>query len=370
MDRALTGKPHHLTVNLVSETVGGSTGHGVHTAFLQTLTALERAGVDVEVNSNRTCDVVHVETMGVRSLRVLLHTRARAVVTAHIVPQSLVDSFMFARLWLPIAAIYMRFVYALADELLAVSPAVVDGLAEMGLHAPVRLVPNAIDVSRFESRPGWRDDIRDRLGIAEDAFVVFSAGQVQPRKGVAAFVRTAREMPDATFVWVGGMPFKRLTAHYRGMRRLVASAPANCLFVGEVPYEQMPRYLAAADCLLFPSLQETFGFSIVEAAAAGLPLVLRDLPTYIPLFGSSYLVGDDSTFASQLRLLRDDRAMRAEYAKRAVEIAGHYDLDMHVKLLLAAYEDVLARGEAERPRGARRMRPALQWVLGAWVRQR
>ncbi len=369
MDSVRSTDVADLRVNLVSETVGGSTGHGVHTAFLQTKAALEAAGVDVRVNAERGCDIAHVETMGLRSVRVLLRADERAVMTAHIVPQSLVDSFMLARLWLPIAEIYMRFVYALADELLAVSPGVVDGLAEMGLHTPVRLVPNAIDIARFRPQPGWREDVRARLGIAGDAFVVISAGQVQPRKGISAFIRAAREMPDATFVWVGGMPFARLTAHYRQMRHLVASAPENCLFVGEVPYEEMPAYLASADCLLFPSLQETFGFSIIEAAAAGLPLVLRDLPTYGPLFGGAYLTGDDDTFADRVRELRDDPALRAAYAAKATAMVSRYGLETHVALLLSAYESALARAEAERPRGARRMRPALQWMMGARTQQ-
>lgn len=360
----LDSEERRLVVNLVSETAGASAGHGVHTAFLQTKDALERRGVDVRVNATTACDIAHVETMGLRSVRVLLRAGERAVVTAHIVPQSLVGSFMLARLWLPIATIYMRFVYALADELLAVSPIVVDGLAEMGLTAPVRLVPNAIDIAHFEPHQGWREDVRSRLGIPDDAFVAICAGQVQPRKGVKAFIATAHEMPDATFVWVGGMPFKRLTAHYREMRRLVASAPSNCIFTGEIPYDEMPRYLASADCLLFTSLQETFGFSIIEAAAAGLPLVLRNLPTYDPLFGGAYLTADDTTFATRVAELRDDTALREEFAARARRLAKRYDLESHVELLMAAYGEVIGRAENERPRGARRMRPALQWLLG------
>ena len=363
-------KGRQLVVNLVSETVGASTGHGVHTAFLQTQSALERAGVEVRVNADDGCDIVHLETIGLRSARRLLCTDERTVVTAHVVPQSLVGSFMLARLWLPIADRYMRFVYTLADEVLAVSPTVVQGLAEMGVTVPVRFVPNAIDVAQFRPRPGWRADVRSQLGIAEDAFVVISTGQVQPRKGVAAFIATARAMPDTTFLWIGGMPFKRLTAHYRKMRRLLATSPPNCLFIGEVPYDDMPRYLAAADCLLFPSLQETFGFSIVEAAAAGLPLVLRDLPTYRPLFSEGYLTGDEETFAERIAALRSDNELRETYSRRALRLSERYDLGSHAQLLLSAYEDVLGRAEANRHRNAGRRRAALRWAFGTLVQHR
>jgi 1,2-diacylglycerol-3-alpha-glucose alpha-1,2-galactosyltransferase len=355
--------PRPLVVNLVSETVYGSQGHGVHTAFLQTRTALERAGAEVRVNFGAGCDVVHIQTMGLRSLGLLLRTRERAVVTAHVVPESLVGSFALAPLWLPIAALYMRAFYSLADEVLAVSPEVVDGLGRMGLGTPVRFVPNAIDVDRFKPEPGWREQVRADLGIADDAFVVMCAGQVQPRKGVHAFIETARAMPDVTFMWVGGMPFKRLTAHYRDMLRAVADAPLNCLFVGDLPYEAMPAHFAAADCLLFPSTQETFGLAIVEAAAAGLPLVLRDLVTFRPLFGDAYLAGDDDTFVEILTRLRDDDAFREQYVGRARDLASRFDTERHGQLLLEAYADVLARAEAERSSAARHVRPALQWAF-------
>jgi 1,2-diacylglycerol-3-alpha-glucose alpha-1,2-galactosyltransferase len=358
-----TGESRPLVVNLISETVGGSQGHGVHTAFLQTQRALQQAGVEVRVNCGPGSDIVHIETMGLVSLWMFMRTRERAVITAHVVPESMVGSFLWAPLWKYFAELYMHVVYSLADEVLAVSPEVVDGLTTIGLRAPIRLVPNAIDTSRFKAQPEWRGGLREKLGIAPDAFVVVCAGQVQPRKGVRQFVHMARSMPDVTFVWAGGMPFKLLTAHYSEMRRIVATAPSNCLFVGDLPYEEMPRYYAAADCLFFPSLQETFGLAIIEAAAAGLPLVLRDLPNYRALFGDSYLAGNDATFGELVRRMRDDADLRGEYAGRALTMSADFDTIRHGQLLLEAYEGVLARAEADRGRTARAIRPDRQYAF-------
>lgn len=364
MHTAKTGERRPLVVNLISETAGGSQGHGVHTAFLQTQRALHQAGVEVRVNCGAGCDIVHIETMGLKSLWMFAKTRERAVITAHVVPDSMVGSFMWAPLWKYIAELYMHAVYSFADEVLAVSPAVVEGLTHIGLRAPIRLVPNAIDIDRFKPESGWRESVRAKLGIPHDRFVVICAGQVQPRKGVRQFVETARAMSDVTFVWAGGMPFKRLTAHYGEMRRIVATAPANCLFVGDLPYEEMPRYYAAADCLFFPSIQETFGLAIIEAAAAGLPLVLRDLPNYGLLFGDAYHAGDDASFIDILHTLQDDADLRAAFAKRANEMAARFDTVRHGQMLLDAYDDVLARAEADRGRTARRVRPERQWAFG------
>ena len=357
-------------VNLVSETVDGCQGHGVHTAFVQTRNALVRAGVDVRVNASEHCDIVHIETMGFSSLRQLLRARERAVVTAHIVPESLVGSFVLAWLWLPIGAAYMHAVYSLADEVLAVSPEVRDGLVRMKLKVPVRVVPNAVDVGRFSPEPGWREEMRDRCGIDRDAFVAICAGQIQPRKGIDAFIETARAMPDVTFVWVGGMPFRRLTDRYSHMRRAVAHAPSNCHFVGDAAYSDMPKWYALADCLFFPSVQETFGLAIVEAAATGLPLVLRDIGTYGPLFGATYLASDETGFADAIALLRDDVNERARYADLSRTLASRFDTSRLADQLIQVYDDVLARSEAERARSARRLRPALNWAFGGRLGRR
>jgi 1,2-diacylglycerol-3-alpha-glucose alpha-1,2-galactosyltransferase len=282
----------------------------------------------------------------VAAYRWLLAAKGRAVVTAHIVPESLVGSFVFARAWLPVARAYIRFFYSRADLVLAVSPAVADGLARMGIDVPVRVVPNAIDLERFRPRAEWRAEVRASLGIPEDAFVAISTGQVQPRKGVDTFVRTAKQCPEATFLWLGGMPFKALTAGFRRMMRATKHVPGNCRFLGQVEHAEVPRYLAAADCLLFPSRQETFGFSIIEGAAAGLPLVLRDLDVYRPLFGDAYIACDEDGFASAVRRLATDPALRADYAARARSMSERYGLGPHAEGLVAAYRWLLAGYEA------------------------
>ena len=359
-----------LTVNLISETEGGLQGHGVHTAFLQTRAALRQAGVDVRTNSREPSDIVHIQTMGLRSFTVLLRRGSNIVVTAHIVPESLVGSFMLAPLWLPIGAAYLRLFYDMADEVVAVSPMVADELRGMGLRPPVRYVPNAIDVAGSRPKGGEREAMRARLGIPDDAFVALCVGQVQPRKGIDAFLDAARALPDVTFVWVGGMPFRRLTADHGGMLRAVADAPANVHFIGEVPHDATRGWYAAADCLFFPSKQETFGLAVVEAAAAGLPLVLRDLPAYGPLFGDRYVSGDDSTFVPWLARLRDDASLREHYSQAATELALEFDTGRLADRLLVVYADVLERAREESAardaRGARRIGPALQQAFSTW----
>lgn len=359
-----SGKGRDLVVNLVSETADGTQGHGVHTVFLETRDALERAGVDVRVNSREPADVVHVQTMGLRSLRPLLRDRSRSVLTMHFVPGSFVGSFIGARAWLPIGSAYMRWFCSLASEVVAVSPDVVDWLESGMMPLSARLIPNGIDVSQFAPRDGDREAVRERLGIADDAFVAICVGQVQPRKGVDAFIETARRMPHVTFVWVGGLPFKRLSAGYERMLRAMEEAPVNCLFIGEEPHEEMGRFYAAADCLFFPSTQETFGLTIIEAAAAGLPLVLNDLDTYAPLFGDAFVPSAPGVYEEALEALRTDTAMRRRYTARSCDLAKRYDTAYLAERLLEVYADVARRAErAAAGRGLTRARRRVALTL-------
>lgn len=340
------GDRRDLVVNLVSETADGYQGHGVHTVFLETRDALMRAGVDVRVNSDEPADVVHVQTMGFRSLAQVLRNRRRTVLTMHFVPGSFVGSFILARAWLPIGSAYLRWFCSLAAEVVSVSPDVADWLDSGIMPIASRVVPNGIHVDDFAPRLGDREQVRERLGIAPDAFVAMCVGQVQPRKGVDAFIETAREMPHVTFVWVGGIPFKGLSAGYERMREAMAGAPANCVFAGEERHEEMGRIYAAADCLFFPSTQETFGLTIVEAAAAGLPLVLNDLSTYVPLFGDAFVPAAPGAYAAAIESLRADDALRARYAARSRDLAARYDTAQLADRLLAIYADVAARADA------------------------
>jgi 1,2-diacylglycerol-3-alpha-glucose alpha-1,2-galactosyltransferase len=362
------GESHDLVVNLVSETADGYQGHGVHTVFLETRDVLKRAGVEVRVNSREPADVVHVQTMGLRSLRHLLRDRRRSVLTMHFVPGSFVGSFIGASAWLPIGSAYMRWFCSLASEVVAVSPDVVDWLESGAMPLSTRLIPNGIDVSRFVPRSGDRVAVRERLGIAVDAFVAICVGQVQPRKGVDAFIETARRMPHVTFVWVGGLPFKRLSAGYERMLRAMDEAPHNCLFIGEEPHDEIGRFYAAADCLFFPSMQETFGLTIVEAAAAGLPLVLNDLDTYAPLFGDAFVPAAPGAYEDALEALRTDAELRSHYAARSRDLAKRYDTSHLAERLLEVYGDVARRAEmAPAGEGLTRARRRMALTLGSAI---
>jgi 1,2-diacylglycerol-3-alpha-glucose alpha-1,2-galactosyltransferase len=332
-----------MKVNVISESAFTVQGHGVHTAFTETIAALkDYTDCDVEANTDRSADVIHVHTVGPYSLRKLLWGQGAKIVSAHVTPDSFVGSLLGAKYWYGLAKLYLRWFYNRADGVLAVSQEVVEELSTMGVRKPVFLVPNTIETQRFIATPAMREAARRQFGIGAGEFVVVGNGQVQPRKRIDTFLAAAKALPEIRFIWVGGIPFKQLAADAGAMEHLMRQHPENVQFTGLVEREMVVASYQAADLFFLPSIQETFGIVIVEAAAAGLPVLLRDLEQYRQTFGEGYEKGTDETFVATIERFRTDRAFYEKWQKAAQTIAKRYDAKTGAVRLMEVYRAVIA----------------------------
>ena len=268
-------------------------------------------------------------------------TCSKKVVSAHIVPDSLVGSLVGAKLWLPLAKLYLRWFYNRADMLFAVSDETKRSLEKLGVTKPIEIVYNLVDTSRYTTTAADKAAARKALGIANNAWVVVGSGQVQPRKRVDDFVAVAKQLSDVTFIWVGGMPFGRLAADHGAMQRMIETAPDNFTCTGVVEHEAVRQYYQAADVFWLPSEQETFGLVVVEAAAAGLPVVLRDIPDYAETFASDALLCQPEQVTDMLQLLRDDTKFYQKAKEHTNAIAKRYDAVEGAKHVVALYTSLL-----------------------------
>ena len=315
-----------LRYTIISESAFTVQGHGVHTAFVEDWNSMAKLeNVVVTINAKGPADITHIHTVGPYSLRYLLFGSGKKVVSAHVVPESFVGSFIGARWWLPLARVYLRWFYNRADGVFAVSQEVVDELKAMGVKKPVYLVPNTIDTAQYATTHTTREAARHKLGIKKGEFVVIANGQVQPRKRVDSFIACAQALPDMKFFWVGGMPFKKLAAEHAQMQRVIDAAPTNVVFTGVIPHEEVMPYYQAADLFFLPSDQETFGIVIVEAAASGLPVLLRNNDQYQITFENWYSSGDDDDFTKIIRKFASDKGYYSQWKNQAKHIAQRYD---------------------------------------------
>ncbi len=332
-----------LKINLVSDSTYTVQGHGVHTAFVELADALGRLyDVSVTINSRLAADVSHIHTVGFLGLWHLLRGSGKKVVSAHVVPKSFVGSLAGARFWSRYAALYLRWFYNRADLVLAPTKNTEQELKDLGVARPVIVFPNIINTGRYKKKTGRRLALRKRHGIGEKQFVVVGSGQIQPRKRVDVFIKLARLNPDIMFLWVGDIPFGRVADSVKAMTDMIKNAPPNFRSTGLLPLERVADYYQLADVFLLPSEQETFGLAVVEAASAGLPVILRDIPDYNQTFRDDATVADDKTFNQAIRRLRDDRQYRLRMRKKSLKLASRYDSRDGVKRLVALYRALAA----------------------------
>ncbi|MGK5556276.1 glycosyltransferase [Actinomadura kijaniata] len=177
----------------------------------------------------------------------------------------------------------VRLLYQASERLgrvtVAVSPTVAARLDDWGVpSARVVTIPNGIDAAAFRFDPLRRARVRRRWGLDKRDFVVGTVGRLVPTKRTEVLIGALEHAATARLVVVGDGPRRR------ELERLAARSPAasRILFAGDT--DDVPGALSALDVFAAPSVQETFGLSVLEALASGLPVLytacpaLQDLP--------------------------------------------------------------------------------------------
>ena len=333
-----------LKINLISESEFTVQGHGVHTAFIEMKNQLsQRENIELSVNSSpeKTFDITHIHTVGIFSLRRLTsRLGGKKIVSAHIVPDSLVGSLAGADLWSPAAGKYLKWFYNKADAVIAVSDYTKQELKKMGVTAPISVLENSIDTKKYKTTALQKRDFREKLGFEKSDFIVVGNGQIQPRKKFDTFVEIAKSLPDIQFVWIGGIPFKAAGADFSHLSKLMKNPPKNLRVTDVIPLETAGMYMRCADIMFMPSSQETFGLAIIEGAASGLPVLVRDIHDYDTTFGDFVLRGDESDFREKILQLRDDKKFRETWHKNSIRLAAKYDSAAATDKLIALYKEI------------------------------
>jgi glycosyltransferase involved in cell wall biosynthesis len=218
-------------------------------------------------------------------------------------------------------------------------------------------IPNGVSLGRFRSvRP--RLQVRSELGLKPDSFVFLTVARNHPKKNLSAVVEAAGILAgrqpklEWTAVIVGkGVPDLQPVVDRLGINEQVRlineiSATSNSNDDGFPPQSLIDLY-GAADAFVFPSLIETFGIAIVEAMAAGLPVIAGSSPGCRDVVGDGQFgilvpPRDNKAIADVMERLATNPAERAHYAALALKRARYYDWDHVVDCYLTAYRGLLA----------------------------
>lgn len=218
-------------------------------------------------------------------------------------------------------------------------------LADVAPHVRRALVPAGIWLDDYADPPGGAEFRAQRLG-GHTGPIVLNHGRIAAKKGldilVRAFARVHAARPDALLVLVGPDD-ERLVA---GLRTLAVAEGVRdaVVFVGMLRGRDKLAALAAADVWALPSHTENFGLAVVEAVAAGLPVILSpavNVAAELEREGAALVraaTADDFAEA-MLELLGDDER-RAAVAAAGRKTAPRYDWNALGPDLAALYAQI------------------------------
>jgi glycosyltransferase involved in cell wall biosynthesis len=215
--------------------------------------------------------------------------------------------------------------YGAMDRVFVPSLAVAQRVAELGLAADkVARLPRGIDLDLF--RPSRRDPHAfDRFGLNGEPKVLY-VGRLSREKSLDAlidgFALTRAAVPEARLVMVGDGPYAVA---------LAARAAGSVLFLGQRTGDELATLMASSDVFVSPSETETFGNTVVEAQASGLPVVVasRGAARENMIDEVTGLVVDARAprdLATALEGLLTDRPRRGLMAAAATAFARRYDM--------------------------------------------
>lgn len=237
-------------------------------------------------------------------------------------------------LWYPSERVMSRF----TDVLITINNEDYER-AKRFAHCRVEYVPGVgVDLSRFAAVK-CRDAKRAELGLAAGDFAVLSVGDLIPRKNQAAIVRALPLLPESV----------RLVVCGEGPERENLLALADLLGVaGRVSLlgfrDDVADIMAACDCLVFPSVHEGLPVSVMEAMAAGLPVVaspIREIDPDLLSNGESGILlpnGEPTSIASAVSQLMGDEELGARLTRGAVASVRRFGLEEALAATSRVYE--------------------------------
>lgn len=199
-----------------------------------------------------------------------------------------------------------------------------------------------VDFSPLENCPPTAGELlRAELEVPEEAFVLLYPAEFSSRKSQAVLLRTLALLDEETYLLLPGDG--ALLSQCKALAQRLGVAH-RVRFPGNV--ERMAPWYAAADCAVSSSRSEGLPFNVMEAMAAGVPVVASAVKGHADLIRdgvNGFLVpyGDAEAYAEKLRLLKADRVLTRELGRQGREDSAQYRLETVLPQVLEAYRAVL-----------------------------
>jgi glycosyltransferase involved in cell wall biosynthesis len=297
-------------------------------------------------------DLVHTHTSKAGFLGRLAARLAGVTRIVH-TPHGHVFGGGYARPWLTrVFAMLERWAARHTDRIVTLTELEIrDYLAlRIGRREQYACIPSGVDLDAIASGPEPSAAARARLGLPASAIVIGSVGRLEPVKGhlhlLEAFIELAPRHPALYLTILGEGPLRAALVD----RAAAVGLADRVRLPGR--RDDVPALLPALDAFVFPSLNEGMGRALVEAMAAGLPVVASragGIPEVLEDGRAGLLVdpGDPGALARGIEAVLTDAELAKRLARAARARARGYTLDEMLRRIEAMYRELLG------PRGHR-----------------
>lgn len=246
-----------------------------------------------------------------------------------------------------------RFIYGrLTDRIIAISGHIKHVMASSGIDpSHITVIHTSVDLRYFSPRPK-NDRLLDEFGLAYDRPVIGSVARLSDRKGMPYLLDALKLLQDAgrrfscLIVGGGGSASEEKIVLLKRRAEYLGLTP-RLVFTGL--RQDIPELLSLFDCFVLPSLDEGLGRSLVEAMAAGKPVVasrVGGIPEAVEDGKTGILVppGDARALANALAAVLDNPERALEMGRRGRERAETlFDEERMVDSICSLYRELLGQ---------------------------
>ena len=240
----------------------------------------------------------------------------------------------------------IRFVLGISDKIIILSDRWKDFFSTLVSAEKMTAVPNGVKLSEFRIEKNKKD----QLGIPKDKKLVLFMGPIGRRKGAFDMVDVASivldKTKDAIFVFCGAGERKGELDQFKYLAE-AKNISSYVKYAGNVTGQEKYDYYLSSDIFVLPSYAENLPNSLLEAMAAGLPMVVSDagvIPELVRDGVNGFIIkaGDVTAIAERIIRLVHDKELRASMGKRNIELVKEkYDMPIIADKIDRIYSELL-----------------------------
>ena len=239
-------------------------------------------------------------------------------------------------------------------------------LRQYGVESHIEVVPNGANLKPFhKAKPLSRAE----FGFTKEDILLVYMGRVAPEKNIEfllqAFAGVARTVPNVYLLILGGGQKE----HEEKLRPIPGELGIEdrVRFMGMIPYDQLPSYLAMCDAFVTASVTEVHPYSVIEAMATGLPIMGIDSPGVGDSIedGVSGLLSteDIASFTAKLTYLCMNKSLQKKMGATALKASEEFSIERTTKIMLGHYNRLMQNTKPVRQKLDERLRTILEEFL-------